>query len=78
MTTPESMDAATEAAEAITREIRPRLIAAATRDLCQVDRFHVTEAIDDWLTRGPATVRSALDACVSGYRELMLAGEEES
>ena len=58
------------------REIRPQLIDAVTRGLCQVDRHHVTEAVDDeWLSQGPAVVRRAHESCWAAHEELSLAEE---
>ena len=48
---------AVQLVEAKIREIRPQLIDAVTRGLCQVDRSHVTADVDEWLADGPAVVR---------------------
>ena len=61
--------------EAKIREIRPQFIDAVTRGLGQVDRFHVTEAVDEWLLAGPDVVRRAHEACWAAHDEMTLAEE---
>ena len=75
MTRDEKRFAATAAQvlETKIREIRPQLIDAATRGLCQVDRSHVAADVDEWLAQGPAVVRRAHEACWAAAEELSLA-----
>ena len=66
---------AVQLVEAKIREIRPQLVDAVTRGLCQVDRTHVTADVDEWLAQGPAVVRRAHEACWAAHDELTLADE---
>ena len=66
---------AVQLVEAKIREIRPQLIDAVTRGLCQVDRAHVTADVDEWLAEGPQVVRRAHEACWAAAEEMTLADE---
>ena len=74
MTRDEKLTAtAVQLVEAKIREIRPQLIDAVTRGLCQVDRSHVAADVDEWLAQGPAVVRRAHEACWVAAEELSIA-----
>ena len=76
MTRDEKLTAtAVQLVEAKIREIRPQLVDAVTRGLCQVDRTHVTADVDEWLAEGPAVVRRAHEACWAAHDEMTLADE---